>query len=90
MSIVPIDIKSKAISSTITLNTLSLLNMTVVPFNNATIQVKIDFTESSGLLDVGMRSLYKVIELTNLEYANWVSDDYLIDLVLSKLNLDKP
>jgi len=79
---------SKSIHPTLTFDKLRLTNMSVLPFNTATLYLQLHFTDESGTIPDEQCVLNKVIVMTTEEYANWTDDNYLIQLILTKLNLN--
>ena len=80
-------INPKSIHPTLTYDKLRLVNMSVIPFSTATMYLQLHFTDDSGTLSEDQCVLNKVIEMTSEEYADWTTDEYLVQLILTKLNL---
>lgn len=84
-----INIQQKAVTATFIFDKLYINAINVIPFQKATLHVRLHFTDPTGIANEVMRNLDRVIELTSDEYNNWTTDEYLIDLLLIKLNLVK-
>jgi hypothetical protein len=82
-------ITAKTVSPTFTFDKLFIRAMNVIPFLNATLYVELHFIDPSGILTADKCSLSRTIVLSLDEYNLWVNDDYIINLVLTKLNLTK-
>ena len=79
----------KTVSATFTFNKLFIRAMNVIPYQKATLYINLQFVDTSGILTEDKCTLSKTIELTIDEYNNWTTDDYIINLILTKLNLTK-
>ena len=79
----------KTVTATFTFNKLFIRAMSVVPYQKATLYVDLHFIDASGILTEDKCTLSRIIEMTIDEYNNWTTDDYIINLILTKLNLTK-
>ena len=82
-----IPIVNKSIHPTIIFDKLRLINMSVLPYNTATLNLQLHFIDESGVIPEDQCTITKIIVMTSEEYANWTTDDYLIQFILTKLNL---
>lgn len=82
-----IPIVSKSITPTFTFDKLTLNSMVVSPFKNARLFLQLHFIDESATLPPEMCYVNRTIEMTNEEYENWTTDDYIVQLILTKLNL---
>ena len=82
-------INQKPVSPTFTFNKLFIRNVAVVPFQYARILVELQFDDSSGLLSPEQRKVNKSIEMPTEIYNQWTTDEFLVDFVLTALNLTK-
>lgn len=82
-------INQKPVSPIFTFTKLFIRNVAVVPFEYARVLVELHFDDSSGLLTPEQRKVTKTIEMTNEIYNQWTTDEFLVDYVLTALNLTK-
>lgn len=82
-------IQNKSVTPTFVFDKLYLRNVSVTPYVGATLYIQLHFIDPSHLLTEDMCTLYREIKLTTEEYNAWGTDDYLINIVLTKLNLQK-
>lgn len=84
-----IQIAPKTVNLPFTFDKLFIRTMTVVPFQSATLYVQMHVIDTSGLLSDTQSTLSRTIELTTAEYNAWSTDEYIVDLILTKLSLTK-
>lgn len=84
-----ISIIPKKINTTLTFDKCSIIAMMVTPFQGAKIIVQLHFIDSSSTVEDSLCTTRQTIDMSLNEYNNWISDEYLIDFVLAKLNLAK-
>lgn len=82
-----IPIVNKSITPTFTFDKLTLNSMIVSPFKNARLFLQLHFIDESATLPPDMCYVNRTIEMTHEEYENWTTDDYIMQFILSKLNL---
>lgn len=84
-----IKITQKSVTPTFTFDTVHIRTIIVTPFVNARILLALHFIDVSGIIPEENCILNREIVLTTDEYNNWTTDEYLVELVLTKLDLEK-
>ena len=82
-------ITARMVNPSFTFDKVFIRNVSVTLFKSAIILVDIHFSDPSGLLAEEQKVLSKRIEMSGVAYNNWLTDDDLINFVLTTLNLQK-
>lgn len=84
-----IPIVNKVVSTNLTYNKLVIASVSIIPYTSAIIHIQLYFSDSSELISDASPQYTKVFMPTQ-DYLQWNSDDnYLINYVMTKLNLTK-
>lgn len=85
-----INIVEKSITPTFIFDKLYISSMTVVPYVKAVLYIQLHINDNNtGILSPEQCTLFRTIEMTTEEYNAWDTDDYIVNFVLTKLNLTK-
>ena len=84
-----VGIVPKSVTPVFTFDKLWIRSVNTTLFQTSTVYVQLHFIDPSGFLEETQCNVYRTITLTTEEYNNWTTDEYLINLVLTKLALTK-
>ena len=72
-----------------TFDKLWIRSVNATLFETCIVNIQLHFVDPTGVLDETQCNIYRSINLTSEEYNNWTTDEYLVNLVLTKLSLTK-
>lgn len=84
-----IKIVEKSVTPTFIFDKLYISSMNVVPYVKAILYIQLHIRDDIGILTPDQCTLFRTIEMNTDEYNAWVNDDYIVNFVLTKLNLTK-